>query len=102
MFRYVAINIFGSQIISTQTGAEHRRHKNVVKGCFNETIMETAYTGMVDALTTMIREEGLENGGMFEDTREMMIKVCPMSSLLISLGALLECGAWLMDSSHYS
>jgi hypothetical protein len=102
MFRYVAINIFGSQIISTQTGAEPRRHKNVVKGCFNETIMETAYTGMVDALTTMIKEEGLENGGMFEDTREMMIKVCPMSSTLISLGALLECGAWLMDSSHYS
>jgi len=51
----------------------------VVKGCFNETIMETAYTGMVDALTTMIREEGLENGGMFEDTREMMIKVYSVS-----------------------
>jgi hypothetical protein len=75
MFRYVAINIFGSQIISTQTGAEHRRHKNVVKGCFNERIMETAYSGMVDALTTMIKEEGLESGGVFEDTREMMIKV---------------------------
>jgi hypothetical protein len=64
--------------------------------------METAYTGMVDALTTMIREEGLENGGMFEDTREMMIKACPISLMLIALGALLECGLWLMDSSHYS
>jgi fluoride ion exporter CrcB/FEX len=85
MFRYVAINIFGSQIISTQTGAEHRRHKNVVKGCFNETIMETAYTGMVDALTTMIKEEGLANGGLFEDTREMMIKVCLVSAMLVSL-----------------
>jgi hypothetical protein len=56
----------------------------VVKGCFNETIMETAYTGMVDALSTMIREEGLESGGMFGDTREMMIKVCPFSLMLIS------------------
>ena len=64
----------------------------MVKGCFNETIMETAYTGMVDALTTMIREEGLENGGMFEDTREMMIKVVFVS----------EGGSWLMSSLHYS
>ena len=68
----------------------------MVKGCFNETIMETAYTGMVQALSTMIEQEGLENGGVFEDTREMMIKVCPMSSILISLGGLLECGSWLM------
>jgi len=65
----------------------------VVKGCFNETIMETAYTGMVDALTTMIREEGLEKGGLFEDTREMMIKVCSCN---------LHCGSLLMDSLHYS
>ena len=75
MFRYVAINIFGLQLVSTQTGAEHRRHKNVVKHCFNENIMESAYTGMSDALRTMLSEEGLENGGVFEDTREMMIKV---------------------------
>ena len=75
MFRYVAINIFGLQLVSTQTGAEHRRHKNVVKGCFNETIMEAAFSGMTDALTTMIKEEGLENGGVFEDTRAIMIKV---------------------------
>jgi hypothetical protein len=67
MFRYVAINIFGLQLVSTQTGAEHKRHKNVVKHCF-----------MSDALTTMIKEEGLEKGGMFDDTREMMIKVGPV------------------------
>lgn len=54
----------------------------MVKGCFNETIMETAYTGMVDALTTMIRQEGLSNGGVFEDTREMMIKASLICSLL--------------------
>jgi hypothetical protein len=74
MFRYVAINIFGLQLVSTQTGAEHKRHKNVVKHCFNEKIMESAYTGMIDALNTMIREEKLENGGLLEDTRVMMIK----------------------------
>lgn len=50
----------------------------MVKGCFNERIMETAYSGMVDALTTMIKEESLESGGVFEDTREMMIKVRPL------------------------
>jgi hypothetical protein len=86
MFRYVAINIFGSQIISTQTGAEHRRHKNVVKGCFNETIMETAYGGMVDALTTMIKEESLEFGGVFEDTREMMISFHSLHQVNRDLG----------------
>jgi len=58
----------------------------VVKGCFNETIMETAYTGMVDALTTMIREERLDNGGVFEDTREMMIKASLICSLLHVIG----------------
>lgn len=44
--------------------------------------METAYTGMIDALSTMIKEEALEGGGMFEDTREMMIKVCLCLSYL--------------------
>jgi hypothetical protein len=37
--------------------------------------METSYTGMVEALNTMIKEEGIEKGGVFEDTRLMMIKV---------------------------
>ena len=64
--------------------------------------METAYTGMVDALTTMIREEGLEKGGLFEDSREMMIKVCPLSWMLISFGGLLYFESWLIDSLHFS
>jgi hypothetical protein len=75
MFRYVAINIFGLQLVSTQTGVEHRRHKIVTKHCFNEALMETSYTGMVEALNTMIKEEGIESGGVFEDTRLVMIKV---------------------------
>lgn len=75
MFRYVAINLFGLQLVSTQTGHEHRRHKNVVKGCFNENIMETAYNGMIDSINVMIKEMKLEEGGTFDDTREMMIKV---------------------------
>lgn len=37
--------------------------------------MEAAFSGMTDALTTMIKEEGLENGGVFDDTRGIMIKV---------------------------
>jgi cytochrome P450 len=75
MFRYVAINVFGLQLVSTQTGVEHRRHRNVVKHCFNEEIMETSHEGMVNAIATMIKEEKLQEGGVFEDTRIMMIKV---------------------------
>lgn len=45
--------------------------------------METSYTGMVEALGTMIKEEGIEKGGMFEDTRLMMIKVCQESRWLL-------------------
>ena len=79
MFRYVAINIFGLQLVSAQTGTEHRRLRNVVKGCFNEEIMYTAWWGMVSAVQTFIMKEGLEeeNGVVIEDTRQMMIKVNP-------------------------
>lgn len=75
MFRYVAISIFGEQIVSTQTGTEHRRHKNVVKGCFGENIMVAAFDGMIEAMGTMFKELNLDNGGVFEDTRAAMNKV---------------------------
>lgn len=75
MFRYQAINIFGLQIVSAQTGAEHRRHRNVAKGCFNEEIMEVGWDKMVSAYETMIKEEGLEDGGLFKNVKTCMIKV---------------------------
>lgn len=85
MFRYVAINIFGLQLVSAQTGAEHRRLRSVVKGCFNEEIMYTTWWGMASAVQTFIIKEGLEeeDGGVIEDTREMMIKVSNSSHPVI-------------------
>ena len=60
--------------------------------------METAYTGMVDALGTMIKEEGLSNGGVFEDTREMMIKVGPYRGLVTDQAGAVLGWAGLMNS----
>ena len=75
MYRYKAINMFGLQIVSTQTGPEHRRHKNVAKGCFNESIMREAWDKMASACETMIEEEGLSHGGLMKDVKNCMIKV---------------------------
>ena len=74
MFRYQAINIFGLQIVSTQTGPEHKRHKAVVRGCFGEDLMAMGWDSMVQAYQTMVKEEGLINGGQIKDTKVAMIK----------------------------
>ncbi|ORX37696.1 cytochrome P450 [Kockovaella imperatae] len=75
MFRYQAINRFGRQIVSAQNGEEHKRHKGVVRACFGKEIMETGWTTMVDAYQVMCREEGLENGGILKDVKEVLAKV---------------------------
>ncbi|WVQ78655.1 hypothetical protein IAT38_000742 [Cryptococcus sp. DSM 104549] len=75
MFRYKAINIFGLQIVSAQTGPEHRRHKGVIKACFRENVMQSAWDHMVEMFGVMQREEGVENGGVVEHVKETMIKL---------------------------
>ncbi|WWD05412.1 hypothetical protein V865_003489 [Kwoniella europaea PYCC6329] len=75
MFRYVAINIFGNQITSTQSGDEHHRHKKIVKPCFNENIMQTGWSKMVEAVQTMKVEESIEGGGTIRDVKDCMIKL---------------------------
>jgi cytochrome P450 len=75
MFRYQAINIYGLQIVSTQTGPEHRRHKNVVKGCFGEAVMQNGFEKMMRAMDTMVREERLENGGKIDVYQPLAVKV---------------------------
>ncbi|WVQ78689.1 hypothetical protein IAT38_000776 [Cryptococcus sp. DSM 104549] len=75
MFRYVAINIFGLQIVSAQTGAEHKRHKGVVKACFGENVMQSAWEKMTTVFELMMKEEGVENGGIVDDVRLTMIKL---------------------------
>ena len=64
MFRYVAINCFGDQIVSMQTGAPHSRHKGVIKGCFGENIMQGAWTKMDEAFETMVAECKVDKGGV--------------------------------------
>ncbi|WWC96641.1 hypothetical protein V866_003513 [Kwoniella sp. B9012] len=75
MFRYVAINIFGKQIVSTQSGDEHHRHKKIVKPCFNENIMQTGWSKMVEAFQTMRSEEKIQGGGTMGDVKDCMIKL---------------------------
>lgn len=74
MFRYQAINIYGLQIVSTQTGPEHRRHKNVVKGCFGEAVMQNGFEKMMRAMDTMVREERLEDGGRIDVYQPLAVK----------------------------
>jgi cytochrome P450 len=75
MFRYQAINIFGLQIVSAQTGHEHRRHKSVVRGCFGESVMENGFNKILEAMDVMVREEKLENGGVVDVFQPLVIKV---------------------------
>jgi cytochrome P450 len=75
MYRYQAVNMFGLQIVSTQTGPEHRRHKNVAKGCFKESIMREVWDKMAEACETMIEEEHLNNGGLMQGVKQCMVKV---------------------------
>nr|XP_018265045.1 uncharacterized protein I303_03227 [Kwoniella dejecticola CBS 10117]OBR87203.1 hypothetical protein I303_03227 [Kwoniella dejecticola CBS 10117] len=77
MFRYVAINIFGLQIVSTRNGDEHRRHKKIVKPCFNESIMQSGWDKVRDAFGVMKLEEGLatSGGGDVRDLKGCMIKL---------------------------
>jgi hypothetical protein len=76
MFRYQAINIFGTQIVSTN-GAVHKRHKGVVRACFGENVMQNTWDRMISALEVMMREEGVEGqGGIIRDVKGVMIKVC--------------------------
>nr|ODN95640.1 hypothetical protein L204_04181 [Cryptococcus depauperatus CBS 7855] len=70
MFRYRAINIFGLVITSAQTGPEHRRHKQVVKACFSESVMKSVWENMTNAFEMMLREEGgLDFGGIVTDLK---------------------------------
>lgn len=74
MFRYQAINIFGLQLVSTSNGTEHRRHKGVVKGCFNEAVMQHGWEEMSKSFEIMCKEEGIENGGVLKNVKNSMIK----------------------------
>lgn len=75
MFRYVAIDIFGPQIVSMQTGAPHSRQKGVIKGCFGENIMQGAWTKMEEAFETMVKECKVADGGVLANIEDTLVIV---------------------------
>ena len=79
MFRYVAINCFGDQIVSMQTGAPHSRHKGVIKVCLCEDIMKGAWTKMAEAFETMVVECDVGKGGVLKNIEETLVIVSRLS-----------------------
>ena len=75
--RYALTNIFGLHIVSLQNGPEHRRHKAVVKGSFGEDILVAVWDHTVDTYRVMVQEEGVVNGGVLHEFRDLMTKVSP-------------------------
>ncbi|KAK5655556.1 hypothetical protein OQA88_5487 [Cercophora sp. LCS_1] len=57
--RYRMLNTFGLQIVSTQNGAEHDRHKRVIKSVFNAELMESGWRSMRNMWRNMLREKGV-------------------------------------------
>ncbi|RXK36383.1 hypothetical protein M231_06349 [Tremella mesenterica] len=72
---YKQLNVFGKQLVSTQSGPEHRRHRSVVKGCFSEEVMRTVWDRSIESLDTMLSTEKVEDGGVLEHVREAMYKL---------------------------
>ncbi|KAF5009437.1 hypothetical protein FDECE_4369, partial [Fusarium decemcellulare] len=80
--RYRMLNTFGLQLASTQNGAEHERHKRVVKAVFNNELMENGWQNMFNMWRTLLREEGLypdaansDAAPIVRDMKSTMLKV---------------------------
>ncbi|KAM0351067.1 hypothetical protein ACHAPU_002848 [Fusarium lateritium] len=79
--RYRMLNTFGLQIASAQNGAEHERHKRVVKAVFNSELMENGWQNMRNMWQNMLREEGLypatnsDTAPIVQDMKSTMLKV---------------------------
>ena len=71
-YRFIAL--FGNQIVSAQTGTEHRRHRGVVKGCFGEEIMKTVWANSVKIMDMMMESEGVVEGGIIPDLCDAMMR----------------------------
>ncbi|WRT69728.1 uncharacterized protein IL334_006718 [Kwoniella shivajii] len=75
MPRYTSSAKFGMQIISVADGAEHKRHKSVVRGCFGEEIFKKAWEEMDATVDLMLEQEDMVNGGVMKDVGASTIKV---------------------------
>ncbi|KAJ0296905.1 hypothetical protein Brms1b_013666 [Colletotrichum noveboracense] len=78
--RYRVGNVFGLQLISAQNGAEHERHRRVVRACFSEGFMQYGWDSMAHMWRVMLREEGLEteqagDTRVLHDPGEILVKM---------------------------
>ncbi|KAM0496220.1 hypothetical protein ACHAP8_007479 [Fusarium lateritium] len=80
--RYRMLNTFGLQLASAQNGAQHERHKRVVKAVFNNELMENGWYNMRNMWRTLLREEDIypvaansENPPVVRDMKSTMLKV---------------------------
>ncbi|RMJ02433.1 hypothetical protein BHE90_016166 [Fusarium euwallaceae] len=80
--RYRMLNTFGLQLASTQNGAEHERHKRVVKAVFNNELMENGWQNMRNMWRIMLRKEGVypavansHTAPIVRDMKSTMLKV---------------------------
>ncbi|RKK69727.1 hypothetical protein BFJ69_g12442 [Fusarium oxysporum] len=80
--RYRMLNTFGLQLASTQNGAQHERHKRVVKAVFNNELMENGWHNMRNMWRALLREEGVypaaansKTAPIVRDMKSTMLKV---------------------------
>ncbi|KAH7028044.1 cytochrome P450 [Microdochium trichocladiopsis] len=85
--RYRLLNTFGLQLVSTQNGAEHERHKRVVKAVFNAEFMENGWKNMRNMWRTMLREEGVYPAAANSDTAPI-VRDMRSTMLKVTLGAI--------------
>ncbi|KAI0439049.1 cytochrome P450 [Xylaria telfairii] len=85
--RYRLLNTFGLQLVSTQNGPEHDRHKRVVKAVFNAEFMENGWKNMRNMWRKMLREEGVYLAAANSDTAPI-VRDMRSTMLKVTLGAI--------------
>jgi cytochrome P450 len=74
-FRYRVVSGFGGNVLTSQNGPAHRRHRNIVKGCFSEGIMKASWDAADEAFDTMVQGLEVRDGGMMRDVKSAMLRV---------------------------
>ena len=74
-FRLKVVNTFGHNIITAANGFEHRKHRDVVRGCFSESIMRTVWDKAYDGFDIMMEGCGLTEGGTMVNVQACMTRV---------------------------
>lgn len=86
--RYRLLNTFGLQLVSTQNGHEHERHKRVVKAVFNAEFMENGWRNMRNMWRNMLREEGVYPAAAANSDAAPIVREMRSTMLKVTLGAI--------------